>query len=294
MKPWERRKVDELCAEISGEVPDVPLSDLTPTTLAYGQEGDPGTTGEISRADHRHALSSALYGAFPTVILDLCTNSPSQNTQVKLLNNIYGSNSGLIGDDPGTSGAFGLGGVNFALGGSGTNSHVALSNANPGSGTGNTTDRVHSVARMLRLNLRVLTRSTTVPASYKAAVGGIHETLNADIDTIDDGVYFFIEKDGSGNGNWRAIAKSSTTGLTTDIDTGVAPAATAAGAFQRLEFTYDLTTLTYLIDDIVVAEVTENIPDLKLFGWGLWAEKTAAAPSAREVWLDDVVFVGRF
>lgn len=294
MKAWERRQFDQLCLQVSGEVPDVEFSDQTPTTLAYGQEGDPGTTGEISRANHRHALSSAIYGAFPTVILDLCTNSPSQNTQVKLLNNIYGSNTGLISDSPGTSGAFGMGGVNFALGGAGTNHHVALSNFNPGSATGDTTNRVHSVARMLRLNIRVLTRSTAVPSQYKAAVGGVHETVNADIDTIDDGLYFFIEKDGSGNGNWRAIAKSSTTGLTTDIDTGVAPAATAAGAFQRLEFTYDLTTASFFIDDILVAEITENIPDLKLFGWGLFAEHTAAPSGAREVWIDAIVFIGRF
>lgn len=294
MRTWAQRQFDQLCLHLDNTLGSVELSDEIPEPLNYGQTGSAGTSTKASRSDHRHALSAAIFGAIPTVVLDLCTNSSTQNTQVKLLNNIYGSNSGLIGDDPGTSGAFGLGGVNFALGGSGTNSHVAMSNFNPGSGTGDTTDRVHSVQRMSIATFRVLTRSTTVPASYKAAVGAVHEGTNADIDTLDDGVYFYIEKDGSGNGNWRAVAKSSTTGLTTDTDLGVAPAATAAGAFQILLMTYDLETVTYYIDGVPLAAITDNIPDQKVFGWGLFAEKTAATPSAREVWLDSILMLGRF
>lgn len=294
MKAWVRRQIDQLCNHLDDTLGTAQLSDDIPEPLNYGQTADEGVGTRASRSDHRHALSAAIFGNIPTVFLDLCTNSSSQNTQVKLLNNIFGSATGLIGDNPGTSGAFGLSGVNFALGLAGQNYHIAMSNANPGSGQGDTTDRVHSAQRMSVIVQRVLTRSTTVPQNYKAAVGGIHETVNADIDSIDDALCFYIEIDGSGNGNWRAFARSSTTGLTTDVDLGVAPAATAAGAFQNLVISYDLTTAQFFIDNVLLAEITDNIPTAKVFGWGLFAEKTVNTPSAREVWLDDILFLGRF
>ena len=294
MKTWVRRQVDQLCLHLDDTLGSVELSDDNPEPLLYGQTGSPGTSTKASRSDHRHALSSAILGTIPTAIFDLSTDSASQNTNMKLLNNIYGSSTGLIGDDPGTAGAFGMSGVNFAIGASGTNYHVAMSNFNAGSGAGDTTDHVHSVQRMSRAIFRCLCRSTTVPTSFKAAIGGIHETVNADIDTIDDALCFYVEKDGSGNGNFRALAKSSTTGLTTDVDLGISFVATASGAFQNFAIAYDLTTASFYIDDVLYAEITTNIPTAKVFGWGLFAEKTAATPSAREIWIDDVLFLGRF
>lgn len=294
MKAWTRRQIDQLCSHLQDTLGSAQLSDDIPEPLRYGQTASEGAGTKASRSDHRHALSAAIFGAIPTAVLDLSTNESSMNTQLKLRNNIFGSNTGLIGDSAGTSGAFGLSGVNFAVGLAGENSHIALSNSRAGNATGDLTDRIHSVQRLSIGTFRVLTRSTATPASYKAAVGGIHETVNNDLDTIDDGLYFYIEKDGAGAGNWRAVAKSSTTGLSTDIDLGVAPAATAAGAFQNLLITYDLTTATFYIDGVALAEITDNIPTAKVFGWGLFVEKTVNTPSAREVWLDDVIFLGRF
>ena len=296
MKEWVRRQIDQLCNHLQNTLGTVELSDDIPQPLSYGQTGSPGTSTKASRSDHRHALDAAIFGVVPTVVLDLNTNSSTQNTQLKLLQNIFGSNTGLISDAPGTAGAFGMSGLNYAVGSVPASSsyHIAISNFNPGSGTGNTTDRVHSPQRMAIIVMRVLTRSTTIPNNIAVAIGGIHETANADIDTIDDALCFYIEVDNSGIGNFRALAKSSTTGGTTDIDLGFTWPALASGQFQNFVITYDLTTASFIVDDVLYAQITTNIPTAKLFGWGIFAEKRVNTPSSRETWLDDILFLGRF
>lgn len=294
MKAWERRQLDQLCKQIGQKIPTANFSDATPTPLNYGQAGDPGATGLISRSDHRHRLSAAgLIGQVPLTQFDCETKSSSMNTQLKLLNNIFGSNTGLTNDEPGVFGAFGMNGVNFAIGPSGTNYHVALSNANPASAAGDTTTRAHSVQRLQHVHMRCRCRGTASPNSHKAAIGAVHESANADLDTLDDALCFYIERDVASVGNFRALARSSTTGLSTDIDLGFGWTFTSNGEFMTFEILYDLTTAAFYIDGILLAEITDNIPDQQVFGWGLFSEKTAVTPSAREIWIDDIIFLGR-
>lgn len=298
MKEWVRRQVDQLCNHLQDTLGTAQLSDDTPQPLLYGQTADSGVDTKASRSDHRHALSSAIFGAIPTAVLDISTLSSSQNTQLKILNNVFGSGTGLTLDEPGTKGSFGMIGVDFSIGGSGTNSHVALSNFNTGSAAGNRSDAVHSVARLSRIIMRCRVRATATPAtSYRAYIGGYRESVgaNPDTDLVDNALAFFIEADSSGVGNFRAVAKSSTTGLTTDVDLGSGWDYTGGnGNYENFRIDYDLTTASFYINDALQTQITTNIPTVKLFGWGLFAEKSAVVPSAREIWIDDIIFLGRF
>jgi hypothetical protein len=296
MKAWVRRQVDQLCNHLQNTLGGQ-LSDDIPTPLNYGQSGDPGVGTKASRSDHRHALDAAIFGLIPTIVLDINTLSSTQNTNFKIFNNVFGSATGLgVGDTPGAGGAFGVIGVDFSIGGAGTNSHVAISNSRTGSAAGDRSDRIHSIQRMARLVIRCRMRGTnTAFSDHKAFIGGYHETTGGvapDIDSKDDVLGFYIEHDSSGVGNFHALAKSSTTGLSTDVDLGISW--DTAGNFMNFQMSYDTSTASFFIDDVHYVDITDNIPTAKVFGWGLFAEKSAAVPSAREIWMDDLLFLGRF
>lgn len=298
MKGWTRRQFDQLCNHLQNTITGGTFSDQLPTPLLYGQDGEAGSTGLLVHSNHRHALSAAIYGAIPTTVMDLCTVSTSENTNLKVLNNIFGSNTGLVTDSPGVFGSFGMSGINFAVGIVGTNYHIALSNSRAGSGAGDRSDRVHSPQRLSRLIIRARPRVTATPGNgHKALIGGMHETtggVTPDLDSADDLLGFYISVDVAGAGNFHAMAKSSTTGLTTDIDLGFGWRYSSNGEYMNFKIDYDLTTATFSVDDVAYAEITTNIPTQKFFGWGLFAEQTVGVPSTREIWLDDLIFLGRF
>jgi len=296
MKGWTRRQFDQLCNHLQDTLGAGALSDDIPEPLDYGQTGDPGTSTKASRSDHRHALSGAFFGSLPTFAWDANSGNgqATQNTIWKILQETPGNQVTNAPDDTGATGAFGVNRITFGailLNGTG---HIvqAQDTANPGVAAGVTTTRNHTVQRLSKLIMRIRALTTATPAGNRTFIGGFHETVDRDLTTLDDALGFWIQTDGAGVGNFLAYAQSSTTGLTTTVDTGVKWDSNNYMKFE-MALADDNSEALFAINDVIVASITDNIPTLKVFGWGMTTRREAAS-NFTELMFDSFLFQGRF
>lgn len=289
-----RRYIDQLCNHLDNTLGQAVLSDDIPEPLNYGQTADEGVSTEASRSDHRHALSASIFGLVPTFVWDINAGNgqATQNTIWKILNETPGNQVTNAPDSPGATGAIGVNRITYGaipLNGTG---HIVMAQdtANPGSASGVTTTRNHSVQRLVKFIMRVRALTTATPAGNRTFIGGFHETLDRDLTTLDDALGFWIQVDGSGVGNFLAYAQSSTTGLTTTVDTGIT---WDSNNYMKFEVDYDGTTALFGINNVLVATITENIPTEKVFGWGLTIRRELGS-NFTESMFDKFLFIGRF
>lgn len=257
-KAYMRRITDQLCLHTDDIIPDIPIGGVIPEPEFFGATGLPGTTAIAADAGHRHAMPD---------LTDLLTDDVLFNEDLMLTTptnvlNLIGTNPAIGGRDViGPLGAFGS--ADIRTGNNATGS-ATLILQNVAAATGNTA--IHLWQRVKQLIIRCSPGLVTTDISFiKFVVGGWLSTATtsttAMIDNLSDGVFFRLDTDTNGVGNWFAVAMNNTT--ETAVDTGV-PAViigTDVG-FQQFEIDYDHTlgVATFLIDNIEVATVGTNIP----------------------------------
>lgn len=280
-----------------------------PSTLCYGNPTVIGDARDsagrslFANADHEHG--------FPTAVdsyLEGLTNQIGFYTDIlpRLPNgcNSSGSRVGAHLDGPGLQAAFGAEALTV---GSASN-HMLYGNT---IGTLTTTRRTHHARRTRRFVMRVKPTATvpgspmnTKPASKRAIVGCYRTSTNLDLGTLTDGIFFFVELNAAGLGNWRATCMAD--GAMTEVDLGasmdVVPVSGGfQGRFQIFEIQYDGAEATFFLTTgvgtadsrVLTATISEHVPESLVAGWGTGCDQVTPGNTQPQGWAyDGMIFIG--
>lgn len=281
-----------------------------PSTLAYGVAGQVGDSRDaqgrplFAAAGHVHGFPSAVDS-----YLDGLTNQvgfyndvlPTVRPSIKS-STTTGSPPRL--DGPGADACFGA--QALAIGGGDGAIFMACDD-----GAVDTTARNHHPRRTRRFVCRCRPSAanpnsgmTTIPQSKRAVVGCFRTSSNGLLDTLTDGIYFYVNVDAAGLGNWRAVCMAD--GVATEVDLGVQldvfPRAGAFFArFQIFEILYDgveavfgLTTgIGTAFARTVVAVISTHVPTSFVCGWGTACDQITPGNTEPQSWtFDGMNFVG--
>jgi len=285
-----RRYVQNLCAFASENIG--PQFGGTPSTQAFGDLADEGTSEFAARVDHRHGMPDA--STFvddledTTMFFDELVRSTAIGTTLQTTGGLaFGGR-----DDVGNTGGFGTVDTTAIAGAANFTFLFAGNTAVAGSQT-----QTHSWKRTKRFQMRVrpvLDLASNI--SYRCLVGAFRTDVNGNVANTTDGVYFSVVKDALGAGNW--FINATTASSSTSVDTGQAPLVNPDNtvAFQEFRIDYDLdaNTATFYLDGTNVGQITTQIPPTtnKVAGYGAILRNTAATPAHTMVH-DYLIIVGR-
>lgn len=304
MKAEVRRRIADLRCELED---NFTFCYAVPSNMRFGDEPDEGTSICVARADHVHGMPAS-----PHAIIDAMTNESFQFSEMMWqdtaspfsdpydgVHAIIGA-AGIFGtiDDEGDTGAFGSVSINLGTA-SASQASAVIFYSDATTVNVSVQNEQHYPRRLKRFSTRMKAQKTVganeqgAPVLSRVVVGGARTlqatTASGWLSNIQSGICLVIDTDASAQGTWKALTGDGT--AFTIVDTGVSFAPDVILPFQQYEILFDGTTVQFFIDNVLVAEIDENIPTSNVAGWGTFMHHAARTNSHR-LTVDEISFRG--